>query len=311
MSITCNSLILAAILRTRSIQRPSFLLLCSLSITDVIWAIIALVDNIFTYSHKSFCPKELKWAGLQFAITLCFFSTLGNLAIISCDRFLAVSKPWWYRNHLTKSHAIKQISFVWLLSAVICGIGATAWSFPSLKLIFQLLTAVWYSLCILAMTCSYGGVLIANLRHRVAMNIYGSHMRTVLRNEKKIANTVCFILIVLCFTTLPSLIVPFVLYQLGFSKDDINPVRPFYHVLATLNGLLNPLVNYGRSDDVRGAVGMLIRCQWTIRGVRHSHREENRQRGINLVFLRGNNRVAVDARIVQPTTLGSAWALPA
>ena len=295
MSVTCNSLILAAILRTRSIQRPSFLLLCSLSITDVIWAIIALVDNIFTYSHKSFCPKEFKGAGLQFAITLCFFSTLGNLAIISCDRFLAVSKPWWYRNHMTRSRAIRQISLVWLLSVVICGIGATAWSFPSLWIIFQVLTSVWYSLCILAVTCSYGGVLIANLRHRVAMNLYGSHMRTILEHEKKIANTVCIILIVLCFTTLPSLIVPLVLYQLGFSNDDMNPLRPFYYVLATLNGLLNPLVNYGRSDDVRGAVGMLIRCQWTITGVRHSHREENRQRGINLVFLRGNNRVTVDA----------------
>ena len=39
LSVTCNSVILVAILRTRSIQRPSMLLVGSLSITDVIWAI--------------------------------------------------------------------------------------------------------------------------------------------------------------------------------------------------------------------------------------------------------------------------------
>ena len=32
----------------------------------------------------------------------CWLSTIGNLAIISRDRYLAVSKPWWYRSHVSR-----------------------------------------------------------------------------------------------------------------------------------------------------------------------------------------------------------------
>ena len=35
--------------------------------------------------------------------TLCTGTTLGSLAVISRDRYLAVTKPFWYRNHVTKS----------------------------------------------------------------------------------------------------------------------------------------------------------------------------------------------------------------
>ena len=55
-------------------------------------------------------------------------------------------------------------------------------------------------------------------------------MRTVLRREKKIANTVGLILLALCFTVLPAMIAPFVLLNFGFSPVDLTPVRPFHFI---------------------------------------------------------------------------------
>ena len=40
-------------------------------------------------------------------VTLCNLATLGTLAVISRDRYLVVTKPWWYRNHVTISRAIE------------------------------------------------------------------------------------------------------------------------------------------------------------------------------------------------------------
>ena len=92
LSVTCNSVILVTIVCTRSIQRPSMLLLGSLSITDVIWAILSAFQNIRFFFLKNLCPKEAVVEEL-FVGLLCFFSTLGSLAMISYDRLLAVSNP--------------------------------------------------------------------------------------------------------------------------------------------------------------------------------------------------------------------------
>ena len=120
-------------------------------------------------------------------------------------------------------------------------------------------------------------------------------MRTVLRREKKVANTVGLILLALCFTVLPAMIAPFVLMNVGFTPTDTVPLRPFIHILVNVNGLLNPLLNYSRNDDVRRAVRSLIRCQRCCGEGRDFGGVENGQRRRNLFVLRGNNRVTVDS----------------
>ena len=298
LSVTCNTVILVAILRMRSIQRPSLLLLCSLSTTDVIWAITSAIHNTKFFILQNFCPKELSREEV-FACILCFFSTLGSLAVISCDRLLAVNNPWWYRSHATRSLAVKQTTLVWLIALTFSGIAAgnrhdslLLWS------VEKYLGAVFSVCCALTIIGCYIGVLIANCRHGASMHLYGGSMRTVLRREKKIANTVGLILLALCFTVLPAMIAPFMLMNFGFTATDTIPLRPFDNIFITLNGVLNPLLNYGRNDDVRRAVRSLIRCQRCYREGRHIGNVDHGQRRRNLFPVSGNNRVTVDSHQV-------------
>ena len=299
LSVTCNTVILVSIFRMRSIQRPSMLLLCSLSATNVIWAITSAIHNINVFSLKNFCLKKFSEAEV-FAFILCFFSTLGSLAAISCDRLLAVNKPWWYRNHVIRSHAVKQITLVWVIALSFSGIvaGHRHNDSPLLWSIQKYLGTVFSVCYALTIVGCYIGVLIANCRHGASMHLYGGLMRTVLRREKKIANTVGLILLALCFTVLPAMIAPFVLFNFGFKPADTIPLRPFNHILITLNGVLNPLLNYGRNDDVRRAVRSLIRCQRCCGEGRHIGDVNHRQRRGNLFLLRGSNRVTVDSHQV-------------
>ena len=125
------------------------------------------------------------------------------------------------------------------------------------------------------------------------MHLYGGPMRAVLRREKQIANTVGLILLVLCLTLLPAMTGPFVffIFHIGFRPEDTTPLRPFYYIFATLNGLLNPILNYGRNIDVRRAVRSLIRCRSCRGEGRHIGGVHYGQRRRNQFPLRGNNRV--------------------
>ena len=298
LSVTCNAFTLVAILRKRSIQRPSLLLLCSLSATDVIWAITCATHNIKYFILKNFCPKQLSEEEV-FAFALCFFSTLGSLAVISCDRLLAVNNPWWYRSHATRSHAVKQITLVWVIALTFSGVAAGHRNndSPLLWTIQKYLGSVLSACYALTIIGCYIGILIANRQHGASMHLYGGPMRTVLRREKKVANAVGLILLALCFTVLPAMISPFVLMNLGFTPTDTVPSRPFTQILVTLNGLLNPLLNYGRIDDVRIAVRGLMRCQRCCGEKRRIGDVDHGQRR-NLFPLRGNNRVTVDSHQV-------------
>ena len=295
LSVTFNSVILVAVLRTRSIQRPSLLLLCSLSTTDVIWAILSVIRNAKFFFLKDVCPKETTSEEL-FPRLLCLFYTLGSLAVISCDRLLAMSIPWWYRSHATKSLAIKQIILVWVIAVILSSIGGGHGhnDSPLLWSIFLYLRIV-FSVCFaLTIVGCYIGVLIVNYKQRISMDQYGGPMQTVLKREKKVANTVGLILFVLCSTLLPAVMAPIVLLHFGFVLADMILLRPFILFFVTLNGFLNSLVNYGRNKNVRRAVRSLIRCEICCGEDRHGGRADNGQICRNLFPWGRSNRVTVD-----------------
>ena len=285
---------MAAVLRTRSIQRPSLLLLCSLSMTDFTWAAFALYKNIQTFTSADICPKELRGPAEWFTYLISLVSTIGNLAVISFDRLLALSKPLWYRTRVTRSRAIKQILLVWLASGMLAVIADKVYSPKFLKFLNQSIALSWYAACSLTIICCYIGILIANKRHRAAMAQYDGNMQAAMKREKRVANTVGLILMVLCFTFLPAMLTPVILLHLGFSPNDTIPLRLFYGIFVTLNGLLNPLLNYGRNNEVRMAVKIIIRCPCLTRDEQNNIEDNvNRQpRQINMNPLRVTNRVS-------------------
>ena len=77
--------------------------------------------RVKTYLILIFCScfTELSGKYSRGFSLLCWVSTLGNLAIISRDRFLALSKPWWYRNHVTRSRVVKQAILVWISAGLL------------------------------------------------------------------------------------------------------------------------------------------------------------------------------------------------
>ena len=107
-----------AVARTKSLQYPSMVMMCSLEVTDIMFPLYSLYRYIEVFTHEHKCPTSYAHP-LHFAIGgLCTMATLGNLAVISRDRYLAVRGPAWYRNHMKISRAFKTVCLPWLISVV-------------------------------------------------------------------------------------------------------------------------------------------------------------------------------------------------
>ena len=190
---------------------------------------------------------------LYFAIGgLCTLATLGNLAVISRDRYLAVRRPVWYRNHMTISRAFKAVCLAWLISMVYAV--ATYLSillggvYAPVALAFVLLFFPFYviviAFCYLSIYCRKN-IQVGNLND------------AFLKREKRLANTVAWILLILVLTYFPGLLFGSVLDAKGVNSLSF---RPYYIIFVQLNGALNPLLNFSRIRMMRKAIRDLLRC---------------------------------------------------
>ena len=251
----CNVLICITVARTKSLQRPSVLMVCSLSVTDLIYALFSLYMGIKTVLRQSMCLGTVNPEERSMNI-LCSLATLGMLAVISRDRYLAVTKPFWYRNHMTKSRAIKTSCVPWLISVVITFVHMVYFVYKidgGYKRFVPAITLVYYCICFVIITFSHLGIYF---KKPPAVGI--GDIQAVVKREKKSAATIRLILLVLLLTFLPALLWPIVLGLKGI--DNVGPYRPFISFLFTVDTLVNPLLNFGRSKDMRRAVKGLFRC---------------------------------------------------
>ena len=256
MSLICNALVFITVTRTKSLRHPSLLMLCSLSISDLIWALFTVVRNSVTLLHPYMCLEES--LERTFFDILCYLATLSNLAMISRDRYLAISRPTWYRNHVRRSSArvVKAILLTWLSSLFITLImyilNKTTDSFRiSFIIIF-----LFYVICIVMILFNYIGFFIANRRHSRTLQVRAGNMRAAAEKEKKLTQIVSMILLCFLFSFLPALISPVIIVALGL---PYRPFRPLSSLLLTFNGLLNPLLNYGRNREIRKAMFQMLR----------------------------------------------------
>ena len=247
MSFISNSLVIITVLRKKSLQQPSFLMLSSLAVTDLLYSLQSLSRDIRTLGHDHMC---LNLVEVPVMSLLCILATLANVALISRDRYLAIRKPWWYRHHVTKSRAMGMICVAWLISVMIALLTYLRSKF---QIDFIPRGVMFYLICFFVIGLSYLGIVLKKNQPRDALQVNGA-----LRREKRLANTVALILLVLFLTFLPGLISPLALHLVGVRY--VTAFGPYYTFLLLLNGFLNPLVNFGRSKDMRRGLSELFKC---------------------------------------------------
>ena len=254
-SFVLNTLVIIAVARTKSLQYPTMVMICSLAVTDAILPLNFMQKNIeaLTFERRT-CPNVHPRRVQTATSALCIQATLGNLAVISRDRYLAVRSPWWYRNHMTKSRAFKVVCIPWCISVVSAVAIFLSGTFGGVyKPLAQTLMLVLFAIYVIIIMFCY-----LRIYFRKTVEV-GNPNDALLKREKRLTNTVAGILLILVLTYFPALLAPFVLSAKGLYKNSL-PFRSFYIVFIQLNGVLNPLLNLGRSRNMRKAIRDLFKC---------------------------------------------------
>ena len=270
LSITAflgNILILVALHKRTSLNKPAHLLFRNLAVTDLCVGIIA--QPLFAAYLMSVVTERwdicyyADFAHLISGIILCGVSLL-TLTAISVDRLLALLLGLRYTYIVTMRKAYVSVIVMWILSA---SIGAANYSFHSL--IFGWSTFIIISLCVVISSLCYAKIFFT-LRGRQFHVQDGAFQRklnqkvtlNIARYRKAVYNAL-WVLVTLLVCYLP-FCMAIVLRPESPAKSEI-PFSVYYLAenitfsLLLANSSLNPFLYCWRIREVRKAVKETIR----------------------------------------------------
>ena len=261
-----NGSVLVIFLRGGLSLRAGLCSLCSLTLSDVLWA--GLVVPLYTsfritelMSGKT-CANRADWDNpvMVSSFFLCVFSTVGTLGVMSVDRHLAISKAEWYRTAVSKHHTIFACYGVWLVSLAMVVLRQVA-IFPHKALeSFEACYLVLFSSLIITLQL----LTLVKLRchNNAVANIIEDSARAnnpAIATERKLAVITRHVVGLLGLLIIPVSLSVVLSHITGIEFSPF--AEPLYFPLATLCSGVNPVLYYKGNSQIRQEITKLVKCQ--------------------------------------------------
>jgi len=254
ISITGNSLELAAILRTPSLRSPSTVFLCSLADSDLIVGLV--VQPVYIANEFTSSVSPLNHAENSLSVLACGVS-LVTMTAISVDRFLALHCHMRYPNLMTEKRALYTSGTIWL--TCIMSSCLSLWSRKS----YFLIIAVGVAICLLISSCSYVRIYQIVRQHQLQIhaqqqavgNLNSTHNLNMVQSKKSAINTFLFYLcMILCYSPVfISTLIEIV------SRTHTSKAWTLADAVAFMNSSINPILYCWRLRELRTAVLKTVR----------------------------------------------------
>ena len=253
LSIAANTLVLAIILRTRSLRSvSSFIFLSSLAVSDLFVGIIV---------QPLYIASEIRHQGNSFlydtshvmGFAACGVS-LWTMAAISVDRCLALHYHMRYTTLVTKTRVVYTLVLIWLTDFLISGIYFESWKISYIIVVSGII------ICFLISTVSYIRIYGVVRRHQLRIHEcqittqpsqrrFHGHLKMI-RLKKSAMNTfVFYVVMILCYGPMcASLVVA------SFFPAKWTSIWIFASTLVFYNSLINPVLYCWRIRKLRIAV---------------------------------------------------------
>lgn len=125
VTILGNSLVCITIYADRRLRSPTNWFIASLAVSDLSYALSVLpfriVSTVLKIQERWVCQV---WIWMDMC---CVAASLANLAVISVDRHLKITKPFDYHRKMTKWRSFVAIGGVWLYAATLSTLSIIAW----------------------------------------------------------------------------------------------------------------------------------------------------------------------------------------
>ena len=277
LSIWCsvsNVIVIIGLLRSgiRSL-RPGLLMVCSLAFSDFLWgATVAPINagfRIKNLMNSDVCEVgwqtfEMVETNLVIPFTMCFLGTLGNLTVMSIDRYLAVRSWLRYTVLVTRRRAVVSCSLVWVTSVTIGCLN----QFKTLRhTVFDFIMSGVIILSALVIIIFQIITLCLFRRHNNAvtqmMEDGGNQPNSVSDQnaaaERELTKTTTYVVSLVGLVFIP--MISFITVGVIMQKQVARFLDPFIIPLFTINSAVNPILYYRGNKKVREAITSLIKCK--------------------------------------------------
>ncbi|CAG5121584.1 unnamed protein product [Candidula unifasciata] len=179
ISIGLNVTVLVTIKLSKRLRTIPCLYMVSLAVSDLTFSCNGIFHSTIviivacTHDWPSYQMANTFGTSVTFVFFFSIFSTYGNLILISLERWVYISQPFWYQRVISHRLAVFSIACIWIASTVVnVDILITGDDFPVINkemvkygIIFPALHFIW---CVII--CSiYIHIAVITLRHIKAM----------------------------------------------------------------------------------------------------------------------------------------------
>ena len=252
ISIVGNALVLAAILRTPSLHSPSEIFLCLLAMSDLLVGFVTQP----VYIANSLKPNPSLYDAMFTLSALTCDVSLGMMAAISVDRFVAIHYHMRYPDLMTTKRAIYTSVTIWLVTILLSCLNF--WN----KDVFLFALAAAIAIYILISTLSYVQIYRIVRQHQIQIHAQQQVMQNlnagddvnILRLKTSAMNTfIYYMCMILCYS--PLLTSLLILSMYGKVTDPWD----FADTVCYMNSSINPFLYCWRLSELRAGILKIIR----------------------------------------------------
>ena len=221
--------------------------LVSLAVSDI------LTGGVFYPIHLS-GPNSAAAASEGYLIAFVLLSGVGNICLVTWDRFIAVVKPFQYRQ-IVQTYFAKLIIVAWATSLIIAILPLTWKTNPDViihKVYLFLLMGVFVVIPYAAIFCAYYkiGQELKKHHQKIRNRSAGALSSRRLKSEAKVAKVFLAIVIIFVLSWLPIIYMTTVV---SMNRPDLSPIALQTVSLLTvaLSSLANPLLYAFMKEDFR------------------------------------------------------------
>ena len=291
VTIFGNSLVCIAIYVDRRLHSPTNWFIASLAVSDFLYASASLpfriLSNVTIIQDVWICKA---WIWVDMA---CAAASIANLAVISVDRHLKITKPFVYRRKMTNWRSFLAIGGVWLYAATLSTLSIIAWpGEPGVQLsaygsctntnkkFYTVANVVAFLFPLIVLVTSYSMILRTvwiqfKKRQHMSANFSSKedrHTGKSVRREFKVTKTIAIVLLAFTLCWAPFFIV-FTIQQYDMSIVRHIPGFLFnliVMILPNLNSTLNPIIYAYFNTEFRIAFKKIVVSIWGERARQHN-----------------------------------------